>query len=265
MKQKIAIALSLLLMIFNSYAEEVKTVLVGTQGENPGLSYIDEKGKVTGFEVEVLNEIDKRIPDVKFEYKTMDFASLFVSLAGRKVQIINSNIWRSPEREKQFLYTHEVFYETPFKLVVPENNTDIQGVDDLNGKKVAVLGTGVQAKILEGIINKKVLDVAVFPSKSNTEMVGLLNAKRVDALFLPEHQVSLFNKYRNQRLKTVGEGFLPENVRPGDPGAHLLLQKSDTELRDKLDKAIIEIKSDGTLEKLSYEWFGADFTKPLKF
>ncbi|WP_191091570.1 transporter substrate-binding domain-containing protein [Affinibrenneria salicis] len=264
MKKKIIIALNVLLLSLSVYAAEEKTVFVGTQGENPGLSYIDENGKLTGFEVEVLREIDKRIPGVKFEYKAMDFASLFVSLSGRKVQIINSNIWRSPEREKQFLYTNEVFYQTPFKIVVPADNNAINDLRGLHGKKIAVLGTGVQAKILADNISKNALEVEVFPSKSNTEMVGLLNAQRVDALFLPEHQVSLFNKYREQHLKTVGQGYLPTNVRPGDPGAHLLLQKSDVALRDSLDKAIIEIKNDGTLEKLSNEWFGADFTQPLK-
>lgn len=265
MKKQYGVALTLLLAAFCAGAQAERTVLVATQGENPGLSYIDEQGKLTGFEVEVLKEIDNRIPDVKFEYKTMDFASLFISLAGKKVHIINSNIWRSPEREKQFLFTHEVFYQTPFKLVVPANNTEIRSLDDANGKRIGVLGTGVQAKILDDNIKKRSLNVKVFPSKSNTEMVGLLNAGRVDALFLPEHQVSLFNRYRHQQLKTVGDGFLPDNIRPGDPGAHLLLQKTDVELRDKLDKAIIEITRDGTLKALSQTWFGADFTQPLKF
>jgi ABC-type amino acid transport substrate-binding protein len=264
MNKKLLVLLTSLMVCIGAQAASVRTVLVGTQADNPGLSYIDEHGVLTGFEVEVLREINRRTPGVKFEYRTMDFAMLFVSLGTKKVQLINSNIKKSAEREKQFLYTTEDFYRTPFKLVIRSNDPSIHAFRDLAGKKIAVLGTGVQAKVLNDYLKKNNLNVDVLPSKSNTEMVSLLNTGRVDALFLPEHQVNVFNRYRKENLKAIGKGLIPADKKPNEFGAYFLVQKGDTVLRDELDKALRSMKKDGTLKKLSLKWFGEDFTVPFQ-
>lgn len=264
MSKKLAILLAALLVAGSLQAAEVRKVLVGTQADNPGTSYIDEKGQLTGYEVEVLREIDKRIPEVEFEFKTMDFSTLFVSLATKKVQLITSNIKRSAEREKQYLYTTEDFYRTPYKLVLKGSDTTTKSFRDLDGKKIAVLGTGLQAKLLDDYIKKNNFRIETVPSKSNTEMVNLLTAGRADALFLPEHQVNVFNKYRGANLKVVGKGLIPADKKPDEFGAYFLVQKDDTVLRDQLDAAIKSIKKDGTLKALSVKWFGEDFTVPFQ-
>jgi L-cystine transport system substrate-binding protein len=264
MIKKLLLLLTVSMLITTAQASNSRTVLVGTQADNPGLSFIDEHGVLTGYEVEVLREINRRTPEIKFEYRTMDFAMLFVSLGTKKVQLINSNIKKSAEREKQFLYTSEDFYRTPFKLVIKGNDSSIHAFKDLVGKKIAVLGTGVQAKVLSEYLKKNNLNVEVLPSKSNTEMVSLLNTGRVEALFLPEHQVNVFNRFRKENLKAIGKGLIPADKTPNEFGAYFLVQKGDTVLRDQLDKALRSMKKYGTLKKLSLKWFGEDFTVPFQ-
>jgi len=220
-----------------------------------------DPGGRTGYEIEVLNEVVKRLPGYQIDYKTMDFSTLFISLATNKVDVITSNIKKNPEREKQFLYTQEDFYRTPYKLVVAQSDSKTKSFADLNGKKIAVLGTGVQAKVLDDYIKRRKLDLEVLPSKSNTEMVSLLANGRVDALFLPEHQAIVFNKYRGAALKELGKGLIPSDKKPDEFGAYFLLQKGNVELRDKIDVALRGMKKDGSLKKLSVKWFDRDFTE----
>ncbi|GHV50430.1 cysteine ABC transporter substrate-binding protein [Deltaproteobacteria bacterium] len=256
------VAAFLLINISMAFAAE-KLVQVGTQADNVGTSYINEKGVLTGFEVEVLREIDQRLPDYAFEYKTMDFATLFIALGSKKLDLITSNIQWSAEREKKYLFTKETFYSTPYKLVVKESENSIKSFRDLTGKKVGLLGTGLQAKVFADYVERGKLEVEVVPGKSNTELVSLLFADRVDALVLPEHQAVVFKKYRDRALKTVGKGLIPLNLTVSEVGAHFLTGKEDVALRDRLDWALQSLRKDGTLSRLSIEWFGQDFTVPF--
>lgn len=239
-------------------------ILVGTQATAAGLSYLDEKGNLTGYEVEVLKEVDKKIPDVQFEFKTMDFATLFTELSAKKVDIINSNLQYSKERADKYLYSKEIFYRSPYKLVVNENDTIHKTIRDLDGKKVGVLGTGLQFPLLKDIVAKEKLNIEILPAKSATETIALLKDGRADAVFLPEHQAYVFSKYRNAGLKATGPGYIAAGLKPDDVGAHFLFDKNNTALRDKVDKALAELRADGTLKKLSEKWFGVDFTQPVK-
>lgn len=267
MKTKLAglLVVAALLVTGNPTAFAAERLLqVGTQADNAGTSYIDDKGALTGFEVEVLREIDRRLPEYAFEYKTMDFATLFIALGSKKLDLITSNIQWSAEREKKYLFTKETFYSTPYKLVVKGSENNIKSFRDLTGKKVGVLGTGLQAKVLADYIDRSKLEAEVVPAKSNTELVSLLFADRVDALVLPEHQAVVFKKYRNRDLKAVGKGLIPLNLTVSEVGAHFLLGKDDTVLRDRLDWALQGMRKDGTLSRLSIEWFGQDFTVPFE-
>ena len=56
-------------------AEEVKTFTVGTCGTVAAYSYVDENNNLTGYDIEILREIDARLPEVEFEYQTMDLSA----------------------------------------------------------------------------------------------------------------------------------------------------------------------------------------------
>ncbi|MDR3361357.1 MAG: transporter substrate-binding domain-containing protein [Desulfovibrio sp.] len=257
-----AVLVSFLLFfgVASAFGAEKKTILVGTQPVNVGTSYLDDKGHLTGYEVEVLREINRRLPEYKFEFKTMDFGTLFIELSAKKLDVITSNIQWSPDREKKYLLTKEIFYATPYRLTVKGNDDKIKTFEDLKGKKIALLGTGAQAKVLADFVAARKLDVEIVPGKSNTEIINLLFSNRVDALFLPEHQALVFKKYRGFDLKTVDKGVIADYMTPEKAGARFALDKGNEVLRDRLDWALREIRKDGTLRKLSLEWFDKDLT-----
>lgn len=43
--------------------------------------------------------------------------------------------------------------------------------------------------------------------------------------------------------------------------AHMIVRKGENKLREEINEGIKEMKSDGTLAKLSKKWFGEDYTK----
>lgn len=72
---------------------KVTKIIVGTGTGFPQVCFIDENGKLTGFDVELLKEIDNKLPEYEFDFQTMDFSNLLLSLETKK-SIWLPMLWR---------------------------------------------------------------------------------------------------------------------------------------------------------------------------
>ncbi|MBQ1919800.1 MAG: transporter substrate-binding domain-containing protein, partial [Selenomonas sp.] len=68
--------------------QEVKTYKVATRGTFKPFTYFNDENKLTGYDIEILKEIEKRNPNVKFEFETMSIESAFVALEAKEIDII---------------------------------------------------------------------------------------------------------------------------------------------------------------------------------
>src|SRR6478736_6594461 len=59
---------------------QVKKIIVGTGNQFPKVAFVDDSGKLTGFDVELVREIDKRLPEYEFELQVLDFTNILLSL-----------------------------------------------------------------------------------------------------------------------------------------------------------------------------------------
>jgi ABC-type amino acid transport substrate-binding protein len=66
---------------------EIRKIVVGTGTTFPLVCFIDENGKLTGFDVELVREIDKRLPQYEFEFQTLDFSNILLSLETKKIGV----------------------------------------------------------------------------------------------------------------------------------------------------------------------------------
>ena len=56
---------------------KAKTYYVATRGTFKPFTYMDDKGELTGYDIEILKEVQKRNKDIKFEFKTMTILPSF--------------------------------------------------------------------------------------------------------------------------------------------------------------------------------------------
>lgn len=241
-----------------SPAQEVKKIIVGTGTQFPNVCFIDEDGKLTGFDVELVREIDKRLPEYEFEFQTQEFSSLLLSLETKKIDFVAHQMEKNPEREAKFLFNKEPYSIFLSKIAVYRDNTTINSIDDLTGKKVFTSPTSNQAFFLEQY-NKDHNNPyeIVYSSGAANDRIALLKSGRVDATLATDFSLPFYpDTDGNPAMKTVGDPLIQSDVL-------FVLRKDSQELADKLDAAIKEVKADGTLSKLSVEWLGEDYTKPL--
>lgn len=241
----------------SSSPAKVKKIIVGTGTQFPKVAFLDDKGKLTGFDVELVREIDKRLSGYEFELQTYDFANLLLSLETKKIDFVAHEMEKNPERTEKYLFNKEPYAHWENKIIVAKDNNDpIQSLDDLKGKKVIVGATSAEAQIVENY--NKTHDNAikiVYSNGGSGDTVNQIATGRVYATIGADFSLSLIDP--QGKLKAVGEPL-------SDADILFVFRKDDPEeqaLADAIDGAIREIKADGTLGKLSVEWLGQDFTK----
>jgi L-cystine transport system substrate-binding protein len=234
---------------------KVTKIIVGTGTQFPKVCFIDENGKLTGFDVELVREIDKRLPQYEFELQTQEFKSLLLSLETKKIDFVAHEMEKNPEREEKYLFNKEPYAHWRNKIVVAKGNDTIQSLDDLKGKKVLVGATSAQAQIIENYNKENDNAIqAVFTSGAANDTVQQIVSGRVDATLAADFALSLIDP--EGQLQTAGAALSEADIL-------FMFRKNDEEgqkLSDAIDGAIRELKADGTLAKLSTEWLGNDFT-----
>lgn len=237
----------------NSSQGRVKKIIVGTGTQFPNVCFIDENGKLTGYDVELIREIDKRLPEYEFEFSTMEFKNLLLSLETKKIDVIAHQMEVNEERQAKFLFNDEAYNIFPNKVVVSEKNQDVKSIDDLKGKKLIVGATSNAAVLAEKWNAEHDNAIDIVYSGAGEDTITQIKTGRVDATISTPFAIDYQNKAVDAQLKTVGDTLSNSKV-------YFILNKDEVELKSKIDEALKSIKEDGTLSKLSTEWLGADYT-----
>lgn len=233
--------------------DTVKKIIVGTGTQFPNVCFIDENGKLTGYDVELIREIDKRLPEYEFEFSTMEFKNLLLSLETKKIDLIAHQMEVNEERQAKFLFNDEAYNIFPNKIVVSQKNQDVNSIDDLKGKKLIVGATSNAAVLAEQWNADNGNSIDIVYSGAGEDTITQIKSGRVDATISTQFAIDYQNKAVDAQLKTVGEALSNSKV-------YFILNKDEQELKAKVDEALKSIKEDGTLGKLSTEWLGADYT-----
>lgn len=233
-----------------------KTYVVATRGTAKPFNYVDDKGKLTGYEVEVLKEIEKRDPTIKFEFKEMSIAAGFVAMDAGDVDLIANQIHYTEARGAKYLYNKEVINYSPRGLVVKKDRNDIQKLTDLEGKKLAFTPNSGTRPIVDKLNETASSKIeAIYTEKGAVDVLNLVLTDRADAGSVLVNSAEAMIKDNQWPLKILDETL---SVTP----IYFIFKKDEEhqELADKIDKALQSMKQDGTLKKLSEQYLGGDYT-----
>jgi len=198
-----------------------------------------------GFDVDVVEAIAAQL-DVKVEIKDSSFDALQSGLALNSSQcdMAASAMTITPEREQKIGFS-DGYYDSEQSLLVAADS-GITGISDLSGVKVGVQkGTTGEAYANDHASDA---DIVVFPSDG--EMYAALKAGQVDAL-LQDLPVNL--DHQNDPSQS-GAFQVVEKYDTGEKYG-LAMKKTNTGLIDAVDKALADMKSDGSYQKIYDTYF----------
>ena len=143
------------------------------------------------------------------------------------------------------------------QLVVVPNDSPIKTLEELKGKIVAVQDASTGSYLLEQPAHKELAasmkEVRKYPDFAAIYME--IDNKRVDAAIV---DAVLARGYYDKK-KPGAYRILKQNM--GDEVVAIAFRKDDKDFKDRIDKAMDEMKKDGTCKKISEKWMGADITK----
>lgn len=243
-------------------SDGVTIVRVGSGASYNPYCYLDENGNAVGYEYDVLSAIDEKLPQYEFQYDSLEFDQLLISLDTGKLDFIAHQYEATDERREKYLFSDESYTVFNTYITVLADNEDIASLDDLQGKKVWAGGTTSAANSILLNYNKEHPDnpIQIINDDDLTaeHQVTNLTSGAWAASICMDRDVAGFNdEYRGEDgkdvLKTVGD---PVNTSL----TYYLFNTDETELKDAVDGALRELKEEGTLEELSEKWLGGDYT-----
>lgn len=223
---------------------------IGLEDSFPPMEFRDKQNVLKGFDIDMSNAIGKKL-GVKTQFISTDFNGIILALKSGKFDAIVSGMSITDERKKQIDFSQPYIMSGQI-IVVKNDNSQIKAVSDLKGKTVGVeLGTTGEksASKLSGLKEVKKYDKA-------TEALQDLGTGRIDAVIIdePVGRYYMTSTDKKGQYKVLTEKLTSEPMGIG-------FKKGDKELENEVQKAINELKKDGTMSKISVKWFGKDLYK----
>lgn len=228
-------------------------IVAGLDDAFPPMGFRDEKGELTGFDIEFGKELSKKM-GIEITWQPTVWDTVVASLKGKKFDVIISGMNITKERQA------EVNFAGPYAkigqiLVVQAKNDAITSLKDVAKGRVGTQAGSTAHKILnnEGFTDDQIKLYKEYPLCFNDLEIG-----RIDAVVCDGFAIKTYTDKRPGAFKQVGEQMGVEDAAVG-----VAVRKEDKELLEALNKAIDELLKDGTLSKISEKWIGFDITKDL--
>ena len=253
MKRFFALGLSLVMLVTMlsacSSSEKKEQFVVGFDQEFPPMGFVDDDGSYVGFDLDLAKEVADRL-DMEYVAQPIAWDSKDQELESGNVDCI-WNGFTINGREDDYTWTDAYMNNDQIVLVNPDSG--ITTLADLEGKTVCVQkdSSGLAALTDNTELSDTFGDIVQVDSYLNAIME--LESGAVDAVVMDE----LVAYYECDAAE--GEFvILDESVSSEQYGVGFLL--GNTELRDKVQKALEDMAEDGTLAEISIKWFGEDIT-----
>ncbi len=217
---------------------------VGTNAEFPPFEYVDDNGEPDGFDIALIKAIGEKL-GVTVEVENMEFEAL-VSAIGSKIDLAIAGMTVTDERQASVDFSNP-YYDALQYVIVPEGS-EIASFDDLAGKNIGVqLGTTG-----DFIASDDVEGANVSQYNKGVDAVNDLLNGRVDCVIIDKNPAQVFETQFSGQIKALDGaqfGFEVENYA-------IALPKGDAALAQQVNKALEEIKADGTFDQLVVDYIG---------
>ena len=214
-------------------------IYVGTNAEFPPFEYLED-GKITGFDMDLVQEIGKLV-DADIKIVDMAFDGLLPALQMKKVDLVIAGMTANEERMKTVSFT-QPYYTASQVIIVKEGNTSIKSFDDLKGRRVGVMLGFTGDMVVSEIDGVKI-------ERFNAAYAGImaLKADKIEAVVLDSEPA------KNYVAQNKGSVLADADAEQEEYA--IAVRKNDKALLEKVEKALSELKENGTYDKLIQKYF----------
>ncbi len=215
-------------------------------GAYPPFSFVNDQNEVIGFDVDIGNEIAKRL-GVKAEVVSTAWDGIIAGLLANKYDSIIGSMTITDERLKVIDFAGP-YYRSGRGVFVAEGSP-IKSLEDLNGKTVGVVLGETHEKWAQ-----KQSGWTLRTYKGLPELFLELKNGRIDAFVVDAVPVAIAVKESGEKITQL----VTPNIDDGNVDIGMAIRKNNPELKAAMQKALDDMMADGTYEAISMKWIGRD-------
>ncbi len=241
--------LSITVLINSTSLADTKTLTFATEATYPPFEFVDNSGKIQGFDIDIAKALCSEMK-TQCTFVNQPWDSLIPSLKLGKFDAVIGAMQITEARKKVVDFTNP--YYTPTASFVAKNNSTLSiTADGLKGKTIGVQGGTTMEQYLQGVYGNA---ITVKSYASIQDAFLDLTSGRVDAVFGDTPIiVDWLKKHGDTQFKLVGQTISDSHY--FGIGDGIAIRKGNSELLNALNKALSDIKANGTYDKIIQQYF----------
>ena len=231
--------------------------------------FVNEKGESDGFEVAVMKEVAKKLPQYDFKFVPTSDDDLLIGVESGKYTVGTKGIWITEPRKKKYIFPKNNIGASVIGLIVRKENTDkikdLASFADFSGKLVPIASQNARYSVIDDF-NKENPDhqIKLVPSEAFqvADAYSWVLEGRYDAYL----EVELSYKNNIQKEDAPYHKFNDQltYIRYKGIPTYPIINKNEQQFADDYDKAIEELRQEGKIAELEQQYFGESLSDYLK-
>lgn len=231
--------------------------------------FVNEKGESDGFEVAVMKEVAKKLPQYDFKFVPTSDDDLLIGVEFGKYTVGTKGIWITEPRKKKYIFPKNNIGASVIGLIVRKENTDkikdLASFADFSGKLVPIASQDARYSVIDDF-NKENPDhqIKLVPSEAFqvADAYSWVLEGRYDAYL----EVELSYKNNIQKEDAPYHKFNDQltYIRYKGIPTYPIINKNEQQFADDYDKAIEELRQEGKIAELEQQYFGESLSDYLK-
>lgn len=215
------------------------------------MSFVNEKGELDGFEVELIKEVVKNA-GYDYELVNVEWGGLFGGLITEKFDLVISSITILEERKNRMAFSIP-YLQSGVAVLVQKDVGNVDNLEQLAESKATV---GAQINTTSHYFLQKYEGIKIKTYEKFGHAVIDMANKGNDGVVGDSVQVNYYfkkNKILGQNARFLGSRMTSEFY-------GIVLRKMDLELKENIDASLTELLLNGTVQRLHGKWGLGDFS-----
>ena len=250
-------------------ADGKRTITVAHTNYYVPYDYVNEQGESDGFEVAVMKEVAKKLPQYEFKFVPTSNDDLLIGVESGKYTVGTKGIWITDARKKKYVFPKNNIGASVIGLVIRKDTEseikDLPSFAKFSGKLVPIAPQDARYMVIENF-NKEHPDnpIKLVSSENfqNADAYSWVMEGRYDAYL----EVEL--SYKNNIVKEDAAYHQFDDklsyIRYKGIETYPIFNRNEQKFADEYDKAIEELRAEGKIAELELKYFGESLSDYLK-
>jgi L-cystine transport system substrate-binding protein len=231
--------------------------------------FVNDKGESDGFEVAVMKEVAKKLPQYEFKFVPTSDDDLLIGVESGKYTVGTKGIWITEARKQKYVFPKNNISASVIGLVIRSENAneikDFPSFAKFSGKLVPIAPQDARYMVIDGY-NKEHPDSQIKLTSSEAFQIADAYTWVMEGRYDAYLEIEL--SYKNNIAKDDAPYHKFNDkltyIRYKGIPTYPIFNKNQQKFADEYDKAIEELRADGTIDKLEQQYFGEKLSDYLK-